>query len=1073
MRGKWRRINAVLLALLILMDGFSGFFTENRVLANEGYPGSELVESLELRTSEIDDGECFNVLAKISGQTEDPEGEKYITSGQEILIPIASEEGTNLEFIPEQSQIEKTEVTLGDEGLRIKFLEGIEQEQQVLLNLNLVFKGTNTDENAEHKITIANDHEIMIHPKTDDLAKEEIEEIKAEETLEGEADTTGFRSVGANEPVTNTFESDGGDYSLDYILNNYNVFVSGDFTGTHVMGAVVTGGGFKGSLGGVSGTTPFEGGVHQVPSYIKGKAEISGDTIYTDVAPYFGTINKGKFNELCLTNSSGEIEHITKPDDRAQYSDDYVDFNKWEDLKRQAEKISQKPSVIISSKNGKLISSNPEVVKINEGSSRIDVPAGNVVFFVSGDLSQFELNIVGSASDSNTIIASNSAEISLPRTYINGVLPGSIEVESEGVSLVYSFPNASSVLVTPEITGHIVAPYADVKLNGGNFNGCIIANNVVSSAQGHMWPYTGPGLTKINIPVTKVWDDQENQAGKRPESVTVQLLADGREVEGKTLTLNDENGWSASFLGLDEGPNYEIKELNVGEGYTSNVTGDMENGYTVTNTFNSEKINIPITKVWEDNNNQDGVRPTSVEIQLLANGKETGNSLLLEEANNWRGSFTDLNEYKDGQKIKYTVLEKTVANDYTSVVTGEASSGYTITNTRKPEETVVEGSKTWDDQDNQDGKRPKSITITLLGDGEEVASKTVSEKDDWSWKFENLAKFSEGKEVVYTVKESEVPGYDSQVDGYNVTNIHTPEKVNVEGHKTWKDNNNQDGKRPEVIKITLLGDGKEVASRTVTEKDNWNWKFENLDKFKDGKKVIYTVKESKVPGYTSNVDGYNVTNTHEIEQVNIEGNKTWNDNNNQDGKRPESITITLLGDGKELSSKTVTEKDNWSWKFENLDKFKDGKKVVYTVKESKVPGYTSEVDGYNITNTHEIEQVNIEGNKTWKDNDNQDGKRPESITIILLGDGKEVASKTITSNDNWSWKFENLAKYKAGKEVLYTVKEDKVPGYTSKVDGYNVTNTHAIDKVKVEGSKPGMIRTTKMENAQKRLLLPF
>ena len=37
--------------------------------------------------------------------------------------------------------------------------------------------------------------------------------------------------------------------------------------------------------------------------------------------------------------------------------------------------------------------------------------------------------------------------------------------------------------------------------------------------------------------------------------------------------------------------------------------------------------------------------------------------------------------------------------------------------------------------------------------------------------------------------------------------------------------------------------------------------------------------------------------------IDISGSKTWNDNNNQDGKRPGSITIRLYADGTELTDK--------------------------------------------------------------------------------------------------------------------------------------------------------------------------
>ncbi|MDY6034568.1 MAG: Cna B-type domain-containing protein, partial [Bulleidia sp.] len=54
------------------------------------------------------------------------------------------------------------------------------------------------------------------------------------------------------------------------------------------------------------------------------------------------------------------------------------------------------------------------------------------------------------------------------------------------------------------------------------------------------------------------------------------------------------------------------------------------------------------------------------------------------KANNWTGTFTDLDEYKAGKKIKYTIKEEPVGNGYVSIITGSAEDGYVVTNVRTP-----------------------------------------------------------------------------------------------------------------------------------------------------------------------------------------------------------------------------------------------------------------------------------------------------------------------------------------------------------------------------------------------------
>ena len=566
--------------------------------------------------------------------------------------------------------------------------------------------------------------------------------------------------------------------------------------------------------------------------------------------------------------------------------------------------------------------------------------------------------------------------------------------------------------------------------------------------------YTGYDVTNTHIPGktyvsgSKTWDDNNDQDGVRPESITINLLADGEVIDSVTVTENDN--WAWSFTDLDEFANgveivYTITEDEV-EGYTTEV-----NGYDVVNTHTPELTEVEGSKTWVDNDDQDGIRPESITINLLADGEQV-DSVTVTEEDNWSWSFTELDKYRDGGvEIVYTITEDEIEG-YTTTV-----EDYNVTNTHTPEKTEVEGAKTWDDNDNQDGVRPASITINLLADGEQVDSVTVTEEDNWAWSFTELDKYKDGGvEIVYTITEDEIEGYTTEVNGYDVVNTHTPELTEVEGSKTWDDNNDQDGVRPASITINLLADGEIIDSVAVTEEDNWSWSFTELDKYRDGGvEIVYTITEDEVEGYTTEVNGYDVVNTHTPELTEVEGAKTWDDNNDQDGVRPASITINLLADGEQVDSITVTADEGWAWSFTGLDKYRDGGvEIIYTITEDEIDGYTTEVNGYDVVNTHTPELTEVEGSKTWDDNDNQDGVRPESITINLLADGEVIDSVAVTEEDNWAWSFTELDKYRdEGIEIIYTITEDEVEGYTTEVNGYDVVNTHTPEKTEVEGSK--------------------
>ncbi|MEZ2322375.1 Cna B-type domain-containing protein, partial [Bacillus tropicus] len=397
---------------------------------------------------------------------------------------------------------------------------------------------------------------------------------------------------------------------------------------------------------------------------------------------------------------------------------------------------------------------------------------------------------------------------------------------------------------------------------------------------------------------------------------------------------------------------------------------------------------------------------------------------------------------------KYEVKEQAVPG-YKSKV-----NGYDITNT-KVGETKVEGTKTWKDDNAKD--RPEMIKVDLLQNGTVIATQEVSKATGWKYEFKDLAAYdAEGKAYKYEVKEQTVPGYESKVNGTDITNTKVGE-TKVEGTKTWKDGNAKD--RPTMIKVDLLQNGKVVDTKEVTAETNWKYTFEKLQAYdENGVAYKYEVKEQPVAGYKSEVKGYDITNT-KVAELTVEGTKTWNDNNATD--RPSSIKVDLLQNGKVVDTKEVTAATNWKYAFEKLQAYDtNGVAYKYEVKEQPVAGYQSDVHSYDITNT-KVGETKVEGTKTWNDNNATD--RPSSIKVDLLQNGKVVDTKEVTVETNWKYTFEKLQAYDAnGVAYKYEVKEQTVPGYESKVSGTDITNTK-VGETKVEGTK-----TWKDDNATDR-----
>ena len=190
----------------------------------------------------------------------------------------------------------------------------------------------------------------------------------------------------------------------------------------------------------------------------------------------------------------------------------------------------------------------------------------------------------------------------------------------------------------------------------------------------------------VNITVHKVWNDANDRYHKRPESVTVKLLADGTEAGSAELKVDTEdadNSWSCTFEGL---PRYRNPE-DAQDGDEAGTAAKEEIVYTIDEASTEEtepgRINIPVEKFW------DGVPAGPVTIYLYrktggaadSQREDTGRFLLLTEEKGWKDVFRDLPEKDaEGRKYEYMIEEEAVSG-YTTRITGDAVIGFTVTNT--------------------------------------------------------------------------------------------------------------------------------------------------------------------------------------------------------------------------------------------------------------------------------------------------------------------------------------------------------------------------------------------------------
>lgn len=621
----------------------------------------------------------------------------------------------------------------------------------------------------------------------------------------------------------------------------------------------------------------------------------------------------------------------------------------------------------------------------------------------------------------------------------------------------------------------------------------VAVDGYTSQTQGDMtsgYTLVNTRVGKTSLSGTKTWKDD---GGARPE-VTLTLKAGGTPVAG-AVPVWDKTGdvWTWSFDNLDKFDGngrlitYTVEEA-VPDGYKAEYDGN-----NITN-IRFGTTEVTGQKIWQDGGQNNSQRP-NITLTLKADGEVVKDAVPFWTygESTWSYTFENLLKYnKEGQLITYTV-EEAPMDGYTTTMNGND-----ITNTRTGV-TSLEGKKIWQDDNDVDGKRPPEVTVQLMqsidhGAPVPVDGKTavIDEAAGWSYSFTDLPAYdSQGRGIIYTVAEKGVdPGdYSTSYDGTDIINTHPANPtIEVAGAKTWEDNNDAEGLRPESITVHLMKDGVEAASQTVTGPD-WQYRFEGLEAGTADNPIHYTVKEDPIEHYTTSYDGANITNTR-IPTITVSGTKTWKDGHS--ANRP-YLDLILMANGVEQSDKTPEwskqDDDVWTYEYRNLDKFDaEGKTITYTVTEAIPAGYGGYQDPenpFNFTNVRD-EVTSLHGRKTWSDKNNQDGLRPESVTVQLMqsiggaaATPVEGQTRVMSAENDWTYNFERIPGYdQNGDAIVYTVKEIDLPdGYSADYNGSNIVNVHpAREKIQITGTKtwgddndasgkrPGSVRVHLMAN---------
>ena len=652
----------------------------------------------------------------------------------------------------------------------------------------------------------------------------------------------------------------------------------------------------------------------------------------------------------------------------------------------------------------------------------------------------------------------------------------------------------------------------------------------------------------IQYAITKQWDVSTGDASTTENSVQVQLYANGVEVNEHGTTAENTNPFTITHTGgwqktltlprYSQGVEVSYTLVEQGDKYTAIIDSQRDDEYgnytvTVKNYSNVDKTNFTVIKTWDDANNQDGQRPNSVTFTLTAKTEsdaslEAGDiGLSSMEAtvtsnNNWRYTWSNLPKTVAGKAVTYGVTE-TAVSGYTPSYNYNVPEYAFVTNAHTPATVDITIHKAWEDNNNQDGIRPDSISGSLYRkDGSSYTKVQDFVITGDSTTIEDLPKNANGTPIEYYVTENAVPDYTtSGTSGVKVenvtyypvisnevtlTNTHTPITVTYTVNLTWDDNNNAAGQRPGTVTVNLgneysvtlsVGAGNTgitgVQPSTLPDGASATWNngtltITGLPEFVDKKQQNYQGSVAEIQNYAATITGfglntvsYKLSYTGTTTYDSLDFTKVWvNYTYKGYDMRPSTsqyaqylILQSKVGDGAwtTVEGKTpviTASENNYTVTYTGLDMYRDGQKIQYQVQEKAVPNFTTTNNTValtagnknQLTNTFTLDGNNTYGaitvTKEWDDADAPANSRPTytpgstdplGIQLYRTTDDNHtngIAPSSISVDGNtwtYTWNASTVLKTnKDGSSINYVAYESKdLTNYTATNRSVNVT----------------------------------
>lgn len=536
--------------------------------------------------------------------------------------------------------------------------------------------------------------------------------------------------------------------------------------------------------------------------------------------------------------------------------------------------------------------------------------------------------------------------------------------------------------------------------------------------------------------ITVEWVDEDNYDNLRKD-VSVSLGGQ------PAIVLNEGNSWTGE-ASAPAGSEWEIPEV---DGYVKTSSGtDIT---VVTYTHAVRKTVATATVRWDESDTAVAMRPSSVQVRLLADGKPFGAEKTANTGNSWTVTWENLPVTKKGSAdpIAYSVEEVT-PDGFTASV-----SGLTITNTLQTGTLSLQATVSGVPE----GADVSGLKLTVTGpDPSMPRHLTYGEIAGGTYSFGSVLPGA------YVVQEENA---DSLVEGYEMdpANSRVGDAVLVKNGEAATlvfryayrepvpaEPNEDPMASVGALTFTIDGpDPRMPVTVTYSQFENGQYTLDDLvpgtyyvvERNAENLVNAYTLTSDSVTGMMITVGSGTTTATlynryipattpePEIELISIPVTKTWNDDNNRDGNRPQSVTVNLYADGVPVDSAVISADSGWVATFVDMPRcYEDGTEIKYTVDEDPVDWYASVVNGYNITNNYQPVTTSSTVTKVWDDGNNYQGIRPKSLAVILQPVGTVYI---LNADNNWTVTAENLPIRIKGELVQYSWAEQESVGYVA------------------------------------------